>query len=131
MSLAVISYVFVVFLTTALLVDIAPFITLTKTISTLSLHSLRTINTTDLDDEKKQSLLLSNALGILKVSFKILGLIILIGVWVYSLLLISFIFTLSFRVLNDFVLSFAGLILSVVAFICYFLLKKLYVKFRV
>jgi magnesium-transporting ATPase (P-type) len=132
MSLAVISYLFVVFLTVALLVDIFPFFALIKKVSALSKHSYQIINAANLDDEKKQSQLLFNSFNIFKVSIQILGLIIVIGVYTYLLLIIGAVFKpLSFQMLNNAALSVPGLILSVVAFASYFLLKKLYGKFRV
>jgi hypothetical protein len=131
MSPAANSYLFVVFLIIALMVDLLPFIAIIKKISELSRHSYQIIRATDLIDDKKQPLLLSNSLKILKESIKIWGLIIIIGVCFYLLLLISIIIKpLSFQILSNAILSITGLILSLIAFAFYVLLKKLYVKFR-
>jgi hypothetical protein len=128
----IISYLFVVVFITAFLVDILPFRKITKDILLISKKSLETIQLSTIDDSVKQKLLLSHSFSIFKESLKIGAFTLLIVGVVYGCFLLSEYFTrTSFQNLLDYSLTFSGVIISLISFFSYFLLKKLYVKFRV
>jgi hypothetical protein len=131
MNLAVAGYLYLVFFVMAWLVDHLPFLQLIKNISALSMGSIQTIKSNDIDDPEKEKLLLANSLKIFKASLKLLGFIILITACGFVLMVIGGVFKmLSYAVLLKYMATLYGLLLSVFSFISYFLLKKLYVKVR-
>ena len=90
-----------------------------------------TIRATDLEDSKKQNILLRNSLGIFKNSLILIGLIILVLAFGGFLFWISEIFKpLNYWVLLDRLLTLPGLLITLLAFLSYFLLRKMYVRFR-
>lgn len=132
MELIAIIYLFVVFMLIAWAADTIPFIKTAKLISDLSQSSLKTIQSEEMDDSAKQGVLLGNSLGIMKHSI----LIILFTAALIALLLLFlkisvFISPLNFDYLSNYLISLSGIILSIFAFLSYFLLKKLYVRFRI
>jgi hypothetical protein len=131
MKIGIISYLYIVFFIIAALVDYLPFLPTIKKTSLLGFNSLQTISSNNIEDSEKMKILLANSLNIFKQSLKMLALIILVAFCGYVLLLLSVIFkSLSYRVLLNYVITLNGLVLSVVSFFSYFLLKKLYVKIR-
>jgi hypothetical protein len=131
MSFAVIVYLYIVFFAIAWLVDHLPFFPLIKNISLLSQGSMRIIKSNDIDDSEKEKILLNNSLQLFKQSLKLLGFIIIIAVCGFVLLLLSKFFKfLNYTVLLQSLVTLSGLLLSVIAFLSYFLIRKLYVKIR-
>jgi pilus assembly protein TadC len=131
MKIGIISYLYIVFFIIAALVDYLPFLPTIKKTSSLGFNSLQTISSNNIEDSEKMKILLANSLNIFKQSLKMLALIIWVAFSGYVLLLLSVVFkSLSYRVLLSYVITLNGLVLSVVSFFSYFLLKKLYVKIR-
>lgn len=132
MELIAIIYLFVVFLLIAWAADTIPFIKTARSISALSQSSMQTIQSEQIDDSAKQGILLSNSLGIMKYSLLIIFYTAaLIGILLFFLKASEFITSLNFDYLSNYLISLSGIFLSIVAFLSYFLLKKLYVRFRV
>ena len=132
MELIAIIYLFLVFLLIAWAADTIPFIKTVKRISGLSKSSLETIQSEKIDDSAKQGILLSNSLGIMKHSMLIiLYTVLLIGILLFFLKVSVFITPMNFDYLTNYLISLSGIILSIVAFLSYFILKKLYVRLRV
>jgi len=131
MKIGIISYLYIVFFIVAALVDYLPFLPAIKKTSLLGFNSLQTISSNNIEDSEKMKILLANSLNIFKQSLKMLALIILVAFSGYILLLLSVVFkSLSYTVLLNYVITLNGLVLSVVSFFSYFLLRKLYVKIR-
>ncbi len=131
MNIAVISYLYVVFLAIAWLIDCLPFLGVMKNIS-LSTHvSLQIIKSNDINDSEKQKMLLDNSFVLFKRSLTLLGFIVGIGACGLMLLfageLLKFF---SYSALLKFIATLPGFLLSVIAFFSYFFIKKLYVKVR-
>jgi len=125
-------YLFIVFLLLACITDILPFIKSARKITSLSQNSIKIIQSADIDDDQKQSALLKNSLAIFKESFKItLFTAILVGLLLLSLRISNFVEPLNYDYLLEFLISVTGVLLSVVAFVSYFLIKKLYGRLRV
>jgi|GEM_PF-1618631 len=132
MELIAIIYLFVVFLLIAWAADTIPFIKTARSISDLSQSSMQTIQSDQIDDSAKQGILLRNSLGIMKHSLLIIFYTaLLIGILLLFLKVSEFITSLTFDYLSNYLISTSGIILSIVAFLSYFLLKKLYVRFRI
>ena len=131
MEILLVGYSFVVFFILAFLVDRLPFMVIINKILALNKLSLQTITSTEIEDSKKQEMLMANSMNIFKESSKLVGLILIVAAC-------GFLFTLLFGLiphksytdLLDYVKTLGGILLSVVAFVSYFLIKKLYVKFR-
>jgi hypothetical protein len=131
MNIAIISYLYIIFFAIACLVDHLPFIFLIKNISSLSNVSLQTIRSNNIDDSEKEKILLNNSFRLFKQSLKLLGLVAIIALCGFVLLLISNFFkSLNQGVLLKYMVTLSGLLLSVISFVTYFLLKRLYVKVR-
>ena len=131
MSLAIISYLFIVFFVIAWLVYHLPFLPLIKNVSGLSMGSMQIIKSNDISDLDKEKLLLAGSLKIFRESLKLLSFIILIAACGFALVAISSVFNiLNYAILLKYMATLYGLLLSVFSFISYFLLKKLYVKVR-
>lgn len=131
MDIIAIIYLFVVFLLLAGAADYIPFIKTAKQITGLSQSSLETIQSEKIDDSAKQKILLSNSFGILKFSLLIIFFtFLLIGLLLLLLEASVLIKPLSFNYLTEYLISFEGIVLSVLSFLSYFLLKSLYVRFR-
>lgn len=125
-------YLFIVFLLLAGAADFIPFIKTAKQITRLSQSSLETIQSETIDDSAKQKILLGNSFGILKHSLLIILFTSLLFGLLFLLLEASVLIKpLSFNYLTEYLISLEGIILSVVSFLSYFLLKSLYVRFRV
>lgn len=132
MDIIAIVYLFIVFLLLAWATDLIPFIKTAKQITRLSQSSLETIQSDKIDDSAKQSILLGNSLGILKYSILII---------LFTCLLIGFLFLLleasilikplNFNYLTEYLISIEGIVLSIFSFLSFFLIKSLYVRFRV
>lgn len=132
MELIAIIYLFVIFLLIAWTADTIPFIKTARSISGLSQSSLQTIQSEKIDDSEKQGILLGNSLGIMKYSILIiLYTAALIGILLFFLKISEYITSLNFDYLSNYLISLKGIILSIVAFLSYFLIKKLYVRFRI
>ena len=132
MELIAIIYLFVVFMLIAWAADTIPFLKTAKLISGLSQSSFKTIQSEEMDDSAKQDILLGNSLGIMKYSLLIiLFTAVLIAMLLLFLKISVFISPLNFDYLSNYLISLSGVILSIVAFLSYFLLKKLYVRFRI
>lgn len=132
MELIAIIYLLVVFLLIAWAADTIPFIKTARSISGLSQSSMQTIQSEQIEDSEKQRIILSNSLEIMKHSMLIiLYTAALIGILLFFLKASEFITSLNFDYLSNYLISLSGIILSIVAFLSYFLLKKLYVRFRI
>lgn len=132
MELIAIIYLFVVFMLIAWAADTIPFLKTAKLISGLSQSSLKTIQSEEIDDTAKQGILLGNSLGIMKHSILIiLFTAVLIALLLLFLKISVFISPLNFDYLSNYLISLSGIILSIFAFLSYFLLKNLYVRFRI
>lgn len=130
--MAITIYLAVVVFITGFLVDVLPFLKIIKTVSELSKKSVATIQSTELDDDAKQKVLLSCSVGIFKESLKIALYTLLIFGVVYALFWVSKFFPpLSADALIDYSITWTGIIISLAAFFIYFIIKKLYVKYRV
>src|SRR5579863_4967332 len=92
MNLAVPCYLYFVFFVTTWLVDHLPFLPLIKNVSALSMGSIQTIKSNDIDDPDKQKLLLASSLKIFKETLKLLGFIILIAACGLALMAIGGVF---------------------------------------
>ena len=131
MKIAIISYLYAVFFILAMLADRLPFLRVITNISELRRDSLQTIKSDIIDDSKKQQILLANSFGLFKQSLKMAGLILIVSACGVLLLLSSGIFQrLNYRLLFDYIVTSYGLLLSIMSFFSYFLLKRLYVKIR-
>ena len=78
MMFAELAYLYMVFLILALAADLLPFLSTIKNVSILTISSGFTIRATDIEDSKKQNILLRNSLGIFKNSLILIGLILLV-----------------------------------------------------
>jgi hypothetical protein len=131
MSFAVISYLYVVFFLIAWLVDLLPLFSIVKNSSLVSRQSMQTIKSNDIDDSEKEKMLLNNSFKLFKQSLKLFAFIVLIAACGFALLLISpVIKPLNYAKLIKYVPTLYCLVLSILSFVSYFLLKKLYVKIR-
>src|SRR5277367_210289 len=128
MKIVIISYLYAVFFILALLADRLPFLSIINNISRLSKGSFQTIRSDIIDDSKKQEILLANSFGLFKQSLKLTGLILLVSACGFLLLLSGGVFKpLSYRILFDYTMTTYGLLLAIISFFSYFLLKRLYV----
>jgi hypothetical protein len=131
MSIAVIIYLYIVFLMLAFLADCLPFLILIKRIAGLGANSFKTIRSANIPDTEKEKLLLFNALNMFKQSLKIIGFIALIIICGLILIWLTVYFkVLTYTRLYDYIITLNGLLLTSAAFFSYYLLKKLYVKVR-
>jgi len=132
MDIPAMAYLFIIFFILALIADHLPFFKIINNISSLGRISIETINSTGIDDPAKQKILLTNSLGLLKESLKIIVFTaLLIGLLFLWLILGDLFKPLTYDHLTDYLLTNSGIILSIVSFLSYFLVKKLYVRFRV
>ena len=131
MTIAVVSYLYVSCFILAWLADSLPFFNIIKSISLLSIASIQIIRAETIDDTTKEKTILGNSFIIFKQSLIMLALIIFIAVSGFLLLYFSkFIKPLNFTVLLDYVNTLSGISISMMSFLSYFLLKKLYVKVK-
>lgn len=131
MKVAIVSYLYVVFFILAFLADRLPFLSIINVISQLSKSSIKTIRSDIIGDSEKQEILLTNSFSLFKQSLKMTGLILLVSACGFLLLLLSGAFKyLSYRILFDYMITTYGLLLAIISFFSYFLLKRLYVKVR-
>jgi hypothetical protein len=123
---------FVVFFLLAVIADNLPFLTAVKGILQSGTSSFETIRSKDMEDIKKEKILLANSLSMFIQSFKIIAFILLVAVCgaLFIYIISAFYRSVSFGFLIDYTISVNGLIISVAAFFSYFLIKKLYVKIR-
>lgn len=132
MKILIISYLFTVFFILAILADRLPFFTGINDILALSKSSFQTIRSATIHDSKKQRTLLANSLRIFKLSLKLTAFILAVLVCGLLLFVLSrFVPQLGFQVLFHYLKTTRGLILSILSFASYYLVKKLYVKIRV
>lgn len=125
-------YLFIVFFLLAFITDVLPFIKSARNIASLSQSSLKIIQSEDIDDDRKQSALLKNSLGIFKESFKItIFTALLVALLLLSLRISNFVKPLNYNYLFEFLISVTGVVLSVFAFVSYFVIKKIYGRFRI
>lgn len=131
MSNAVVVYLYILFLLLAFLSDILPFLSLAKIIFSVSTDSFKVIRSDLLDDKQKEHFLLNNSAAIFINSIKIIGLILLLLLCGLLLLLVIAICNrIDYITLIKYTTNFDGLKLAVIAFLTYYLLKKLYVGIR-
>lgn len=131
MKVTIISYLYIVFFILAFLADRLHFLSIISNISRLGKSSFQIIRSDAIEDSKKQEILLTNSFGLFKQSLKIAGLILLVLVCGFLLLVLwAIVQNLNYRILVDDVMTVYGLLLSIISFFSYFLLKKLYVKIR-
>ena len=132
MDLIAIIYLFIVFFLVAWLADRLPFMKTVGGINRISRNSLETIQSESIDDAAKQGILLRNSLGILKHSLLIIAFTALLLILLVICLEASiFIKPLNSAYLTEYLISINGILLSIVSFLSYFLLKKLYGRFRI
>jgi hypothetical protein len=125
-------YLFIVFFLVAWLADRLPFMKTVGGINRISRNSLQTIQSESIDDAAKQGILLRNSLGILKHSLLIIAFTALLVILLVICLEASiFIKPLNSAYLTGYLISINGILLSIVSFLTYFLLKKLYGRFRI
>lgn len=126
-----VSYLFVVFFFMAFVTDCLPFVVGIKNISQLALKAVEIIQSTQIDDSKKEKLLLANSFSMFKQSFKILLFVVIIALAGFLLVLLSVSFNaINYKALLCYMITFNGILIPVISFISYFILKKLYVKIR-
>jgi hypothetical protein len=131
MKIVIISYLYAVFFILAFLVDRLPFLSIINAISQLSKSSVKTIRSDIIEDSEKQQILLANSFGLFKQSLKMTGLILLVSACGFLLLLLSGVFRhLNYRILFDYMMTTFGLLLAIISFFSYFLLKRLHVQVR-
>ena len=125
-------YLFIVFFLVAWLADSLPFIKTVGGINRISRNSLETIQSKSIHDAEKQDILLRNSLEILKYSLLIIAFTALIVILLVICLEASiFIKPLNSDYLTEYLISINGILLSIVSFLSYFLLKKLYGRFSI
>jgi hypothetical protein len=126
-----ISYVFAVFFILALMVDRLPLIKFINEISMLSKTSFTTIGSNTMEDSEKQKLLLTNSASIFKLSLKIATLILLVVAAGYLLMLAGDLLNIvKSPLLFSFLDTVPGIVISILAFSSWFLIKKIYVRAR-
>ncbi len=131
MKTEVIGYLYFVFLIIAALSDRLPFFSSIRLVSSLTIDSVQTIKSTSLEDTQKEKFLLANSFNILKNSLILLGYILLLVLLGFILLLFSeFIKLLKLSVLLSSIPTLMGLVVSIISFFSYYLIKKIYVKVR-
>ena len=131
MNIAVISYLYILFIVLAFLADRLPFLSLAKNIVSLSKNSFNTIRSDLINDAGKEKLLLANSLTLLTQSLKIIAFIaLLVACGLLLLLLMAILNSFKYADLVKYVITFNGVVLGAGAFLTYYLLKKLYVKIR-
>lgn len=125
-------YLFIVFFLAAWLADSLPFMKTVGGINRISRNSLETIQSKSIHDAEKQDILLRNSLEILKYSLLIIAFTALIVILLVICLEASiFIKPLNSDYLTEYLISINGILLSIVSFLSYFLLKKLYGRFSI
>ena len=125
-------YLFIVFFLAAWLADSLPFMKTVGGINRISRNSLETIQSKSIHDAEKQDILLRNSLEILKHSLFIIASTALIVILLVICLEASiFIKPLNSDYLTEYLISINGILLSIVSFLSYFLLKKLYGRFSI
>ena len=131
MKIFIISYLYAAFFILAVLVDRLPFVATINSISLLSKNSFQTINSVIIEDSKKQEILLANSFDIFKQSLKLAGFVILVMFCGLLFLCLVGIFNyLMALALLDYLETISGIVISVISFSSWFLVKKLYVKIR-
>ncbi|HZY38434.1 MAG TPA: hypothetical protein VFE53_17370 [Mucilaginibacter sp.] len=131
MKAVLISYIFVVSIILAVLADRLPLIKSIGKISALGKISLKIIHSKEIDDTEKQKLLLANSAVIFTQSLKIAALVILVLAVGYLLVLAGdFTRILKRPVLLKYMESVPGISISIIAFLAYFLIKKIYDRTR-
>jgi len=129
--MVLISYEFALFFILAFVVDRVPFIEAIKEISNLGKHAITTINSATIEDSEKQKILLADSAGIFIRSLKIAVLALLILIGGYLLAFVGDEFNIvKISVLFRFFESIMGIVVSVLAFGSYFLIKKVYARAR-
>jgi hypothetical protein len=126
-----ISSVFAIFFIMAFIADGLPLIIAMQQMSILAKASLKTIGTDKMTDSEKQKLLLINSANIFKQSLKIAALVAIVLTLGYLLIFAGG----FFKLVNDkaffsFLGSTGGIIISMLGFLFYFLIKKLYARAR-
>ena len=129
--MALISYEYALFFILAFVADRVPFVKAVKEISALSKASLKTISSVAVEDREKQKILLANAAGIFIRSLKIAGLALLILIGGYLLaFVVDELGVVKISVLSGFLETVTGIMISLLAFGSYFILKKIYARAR-
>jgi hypothetical protein len=124
-------YLYLLYVVLAFVVDLLPFMPIIKKISGLSLNSVQIIKSETLDDSEKESALLANSFSMFRASLTLFGLVILLGAFTFLLLLPIVLFkVVTIHLLLDHMATWLGIFVAIVAFVSYFLTKKIYVKIR-
>lgn len=121
--------VFVVSIISAYLFDLMPVAKNTGLIFELQRLSFCVIRDQKLTDEQKQKILLTNAAKLLLVTLKLLFFFCIVTLPFYVLVELSTFF-LAMNIEST-LISVTGISLSAFAFVSYFLLKKIYGRFRI
>lgn len=131
MTITLVCYLYAVFFILAIITDRLPFASTIKNISGIGLNSLKIIRSDLIDDSEKEKILLNNSLNMFKQSLKMFGFLMIMTSAGFLLLLPGIFFNhLSYKVLLDYMVTYNGLLISVLSFFSYFLFKNLYVKIR-
>jgi hypothetical protein len=129
--MVLISYVFGIFFIMAFIADCLPLIKSMQKISLLGKASFKTIGSAEIADSGKQKLLLHNSAGIFKQSLKITALVVIVLVIGYLLVLAGgFLKIVSCAAFFNCLETAQGIIISIIAFLSYFLIKKIYARAR-
>jgi hypothetical protein len=92
---------------------------------------MQIIKSETLDDSAKESALLANSFSMFKSSLTLFGLVILLGACTFLLLLpIVVCKVVTIHLLLEHMATWLGIFLAILAFVSYFLIKKIYVKIR-
>lgn len=131
MKLVPTSCVFVICLFLSFLIGWLPFLKSAKAIGIITRNSIKTIRSAHLADAEKEKRLLTNSWQIFWRSFYILGLTLLVLSAGYLLIILIDVFGIYDRpAIVTYLETGRGLLISLVAFLTYFLCRKLYVRFR-
>ena len=124
-------WIFVLFFTIGLFLDWLPFVKSLQRLNFLRGRILYVFQSKTFTDYRKERLLKCYALRLFLASVKIAFLILIVTIVAYLLLLFvsRFLFSADFKVF-EFIVTVQGFLVSVLAFIVYYLFKRIYVKFR-
>jgi hypothetical protein len=111
------------------LFDTLPIIKNSKNVFILQKESIKVISSSELTDEQKQKMLLANSGKVFYITIKIISLLMLILFPFIGLIIIGDKFQ-EKGVFYETLISAQGLVLTSIAYLIYFLLKKGYGRFR-
>jgi hypothetical protein len=126
-----ISYLYSIFFVLAFMADRLPFIAFMGRVSFIARNSVQTIQSTGLNDNQKQKLLLANSGLMFLQSVKIFVLILIVAAFGLLFSFLANVFnTGNQRFLMDYAETWRGILLSILAFLSFFCIKKVYVRVK-